>query len=100
MPKFAIKYKGTSEDESGQTVSDFTNVVVFNAVAIAFSFGIKGMFNVVFKYFFTNARWGEFVSYLIYNTVLLVILILMYRGLNKKAEKKEVFLRKIKKKND
>jgi len=99
MPKFAIKYKGTSEEETGQSVSDFTNVVVFNAIAIAFSFGIKGMFQVVFKYFFKNAKWGEFVSYLVYNTVLLVILILMYKGLNKKAEKKNVFLRK-KKKDD
>lgn len=99
MPKFDIKYKGTSEDETGQSVTDFTNVVIFNAIAIAFSFGIKGMFNVVFEYFFTNAKWGEFVSYLIYNSILLLVLILMYRSLNKKAEKKNVFLRK-NKKND
>ena len=89
MPKFAIKYKGTSEDESGQTFGDFTQVIIFNSIAIAFSFGIKGLFQTVFDLVFKKSNLSKVVSYLIYNSILFTVLLLMYRGLQAKAKRRE-----------
>jgi len=83
-----MNYSGTSSSSDSineNTISGFSKVIIFNAIVIVFSFGIRDLFQIIFDNIFVNSKsTNKLVAYIIYNIVIFILLILMYSVVIKK----------------
>ena len=52
-----MNYSGTSSSSDSineNTISGFSKVIIFNAIVIVFSFGIRDLFQIIFDNVFVN----------------------------------------------